>query len=247
MISIIMAAYNRENYIAESISSVICQTYSDWELIVADDGSIDQTRNIVNRFIETDPRVKLVISHANLGAAHARNMALKEAKGRYIAYLDSDDLWLPNKLERQLDFMEHEQCYMCYTSYDIVGPEGEYRKTVHVPETIDYRSFLCMPLTCSHTVIFDTGKVNKDLLTMPNVIPEDAATWLNVLKHDNVGLGIDEPLAKYRKHPGSVSYNKFRAAKNTWNLYRRVENLPLLLSTRYFVSYCLNAMKKYWY
>lgn len=245
MVSIIMASFNREKYISESINSVIAQTYSDWELIISDDGSQDCTCSIVEKYSDIDSRVKLLVSPVNLGAAHARNMALHEAKGKYIAYLDSDDLWMKDKLKKQLDFMEHKNCGMCYTSYDIVGPQGEYRKTIHVPEKMDYNKFLCAPLTCSHTVMFDTEIVKKDLLIMPDVVPEDAATWLNVLKHNIVGLGINESLAKYRRHSETVSHNKLSAIKNTWNLYRKVEHLPLLFSARCFTSYCFNAMRKY--
>ena len=241
-----MASYNREKYIGESIRSVIEQTYSDWELIISDDGSNDKTCYIVEEYAKEDSRIKLIISPENLGAAHARNLALCEAKGRYIAYLDSDDLWNERKLEKQLKFMDSKKCGMCYTSYDIIGPTGEFRKTIHVPKTIDYNHFLMAPLTCSHTVMFDTKIVSRDLLKMPNVIPEDAATWLNILRNNIMGFGINESLAKYRRHSETVSNNKIKAIKNTWNLYRKIERLSLLYSAKCFISYCINAIKKYW-
>lgn len=245
MVSIIMAAYNRENFISESIESVCNQTYDDWELIISDDGSTDKTCDIVNEYIKKDKRIKLVRSSQNKGAAAARNTALDVAQGRYIAYLDSDDLWVNNKLEKQLKFMNEHKCGMCYTSYEIINSDGEYRKTIYVPPKINYTDFLKAPLTCSHSVLFDTNLVNKELLIMPNVVPEDAATWLNVLKHDVVALGMHDVLAKYRRHDSSVSHNKLNAISNTWNLYRQVEKLSFFYSAGCFISYVFNAVRKY--
>lgn len=240
-----MAAFNREKYISESIDSVCSQTYDDWELIVSDDGSTDKTCNIVNAYIKKDSRIKLIKSSHNRGAAMARNAALNIAQGRYIAYLDSDDLWTNDKLEKQLKFMGEHKCGMCYTSYEIINSDGEYRKTIYVPPKIDYDYFLKAPLTCSHSVMFDTNLVDKKLLIMPSVVPEDAATWLNILRNKVVALGMNEVLAKYRRHDNSVSHNKLNAITNTWNLYRKVENLSLFYSIECFVSYIFKALKKY--
>lgn len=240
-----MAAYNREKYISESIDSICSQTYGDWELIISDDGSIDKTCNIVNEYIKKDNRIKLLRSPQNKGAAAARNAALNIAQGRYIAYLDSDDLWVNDKLEKQLKFMNEHKCGMCYTSYEIINSDGEYRKTIYVPPQINYTDFLKAPLTCSHSVMFDTNLVDKKLLIMPNVVPEDAATWLNILKNGVVALGMNDVLAKYRRHENSVSHNKLNAILNTWNLYRKVENLSFPYSIKCFISYIFNALKKY--
>lgn len=246
MVSIIMASYNKEKYISESINSVINQTYPDWELIITDDGSEDNTCSIVKRFTENDSRIKLVQSPVNLGAAHARNTALSKATGRYIAYLDADDLWCPDKLLKQLDYMRENGYAMCYTSYDIIESDGEFRKTIHIPSKVNYEDFLKKPLTCSHSIMLDTAVVDKRLMIMPDIRRgQDAATWLEILKSGITGYGLDVSLAKYRRNEGSLSSNKLKAVKRTWYLYREVEKLSFVQSTRYFISYAFNAAKKY--
>lgn len=246
MVSVIMASYNKEKYISESINSVINQTYPDWELIISDDGSEDNTCSIVKRFTENDSRIKLVQSSVNLGAAHARNTALSKATGRYIAYLDADDLWCPDKLLKQLDYMRENGYAMCYTSYDIIESNGEFRKTIHIPPKVNYEDFLKKPLTCSHSIMIDTAVVDKQLMIMPDIRRgQDAATWLKILKSGIIGYGLDDSLAKYRRNEGSLSSNKLKAVKRTWYLYREVEKLSFVQSTRYFISYAFNAAKKY--
>ena len=246
LVSIIMACYNSSRWIAETLNSVKQQTFSDWELLITDDCSTDDSVSIIQKEISLDPRIKLYSFTENQGAGKARNNSLKHAKGRYIAFLDSDDLWVKDKLQKQLDFMNDAGKAMCYADYDIVDENGTYRKTIQVPSEVTYDSFLKRPLTCTHTVIFDTDIVDKDLLQMPDIRRgQDAATWLKVLKTGIKGYAINESLAQYRRHEDSLSNNKFKAIKRTWYLYRKVEHLSLPYACRCFVSYAFNAIKKY--
>ena len=246
MVSIIMPSFNSGKWIKETIACVQAQTYSDWELLITDDASSDNTVELIEEEMRKDSRIQLFKSEVNQGAGTSRNNSLAHASGRYIAFLDSDDLWMDCKLEHQLDFMKKNSIGMCYTDYDLVNENGEYRKTVHVPVNITYDGYLKRPVTCTHSIVFDTTMVNKELLNMPDIRRgQDGATWLKILKTGIVGYGFGESLAKYRRHDGSLSNNKFKAMKRVWYLYRKVEKLPLPYSCVCFVSYVINAIKKY--
>lgn len=246
LVSILMPAYNSSRWIEETVRCVQAQTYANWELIIADDASFDDTVQKVEKFIPADSRIRLLKTDVNRGAGNARNRALRKAKGRYVAYLDSDDLWVPVKLEHQLKYMRDHNHVMCYTDYDIVDENGVYRKTVHVPETVNYEQYLRRPITCSHSIMFDTYAIDKKLLLMPDIRRgQDGATWLQVLKTGVTGHALSEPLAKYRRHKGSLSNNKLNAVKRMWYLYRKVEKLSFFYSSECFVSYAFNAVKKY--
>ena len=246
LVSIVMPAFNSAKWIKEAISSVQEQTYTHWELIISDDCSNDDTITIIERAAKNDSRLHVLKSDKNQGAALARNKALKETQGRFVAFLDSDDLWSKDKLEHQLNFMKSNHYGMCYTSYDLINELGQYKKTIRVPENVTYDSYLKRPITCTHTILFDSTIVSKDLMLMPDIKRgQDGATWLHILKTGIVGYGLDESLAMYRRHEGSLSNNKFKAIKRMWFLYRKVEKLPLLYASCCFISYAFNAVKKY--
>lgn len=225
-VSIIMPTYNSEAFVGETIESVIAQTYPSWELLVVDDCSTDGTCGLVEGYARSDARVRLFRQETNQGPAAARNRALRESRGRYVAYFDSDDLWVPEKLEHQLAFMRNGEIGMCFTSYETINEDGSHRNYVHVPESIGYKGFLKAPVTCTHTVMFDTEMVDRSLLVMPDLRKrQDGATWLRVLRNGVTAHGLDEILAKNRKRKGSVSANKLSAMKYTWHLYRHIERL----------------------
>ena len=231
-----MPLYNAEKFVGEAIDSVLVQSYANWELIVVDDGSTDASPDIVRAY--SDPRIRMVQHDCNKGVAAARNTALSHASGDYLAFFDSDDVWLENKLERQLEFMADVRAAMCFTSYETIEEDGAHRNYVRVPAQIDYRGFLKNTITCSHTVMFDRAHVSKDKLMAPLEknydFPEDLAVWLGVLKQGFVAYGLDEVLAKNRKRSGSRSADKLKAVRRTWNQYRRGEGLNVPYS-----MYCL--------
>ncbi len=231
LVSVIIPCFNSEKHIVETVRSVQAQTFKDLEILVVDDCSSDESGILVRDLAESDNRIRLLFQDENKGVAAARNRALAESRGRYIAYLDSDDLWMQGKLRRQLDFMAENRIGACFTSYETIEEDGAYRNTVHVPSVITYDEFLKNTITCSHTLVFDTELVDKKLLVMPDIRRgQDFATWLCILRSGHRIYGLDEPLAKYRKCSGSLSSDPIKSVKRTWNIYRNVEHLPFLYS-----------------
>lgn len=246
LVSIITPSYNCERYIEETIESVVQQTYKNWELIIVDDCSLDYTCKIVERYSIDDKRIKLIKLNTNSGASKARNVALTNAKGRFIAYLDSDDLWYPEKLEVQINFMlENNYAFSC-TSYEVIDNHGKSKgKNVYMHKKVDYKGFLTNNLLQTVGIMVDTKIVERQYLIMPDMLRrQDAATWLQILKSGNECYGIMEVLAKYRRTDGSLSSDKKKAIKGVWYLYREVEQLPLLFSCYCFIRYAFLAIWK---
>lgn len=245
LVSIIIPMYNCEPYFDETITSVLSQTYTNWEAICVDDCSKDGSLALARKYAESDPRIKVFAHEVNYGAFAARNTALSKCTGRYIAYLDSDDVWMPQKLEKQLKFMSEKNVDVCITGYQTIESDGTFRNNVKMPKRTNYKQLLSNTLTCTLTIIFDTETVDPSLLVMPAIrAGQDLATWLNVLKNGHDIYGMPDIMAKYRKRPKSISSNKFKAIKRTWNVYRKIEKLSIPRSAYCFVGYAYHAVKK---
>ncbi|MCM1101296.1 MAG: glycosyltransferase [Clostridium sp.] len=230
LVSIIVPVYNVEKYIVEAIESVRRQTYDNWELLLVEDGSTDDTGRIMEEYGESvrDDRIRILRQPENRGAAEARNRGVTEARGRYIAYLDSDDLWEPEKLERELAFMRERQAAFAFTGYEFADESGKgMGKVVHVPRTLNYKQALRNTTIFTTTVMFDTARIPKEMLQMPKVKSEDTALWWKVLRNGYIAWGLDENLVKYRRAGSSLSSNKLEAVRRIWNLYRKVEGLSV--------------------
>ena len=240
-ISIITASYNAERFIKNTIESVLKQTYQNWEMIIIDDCSSDNTESIVNRYVELDKRIKFYKLEKNSGAAIARNLGINKANGEFIAFLDSDDLWDENKLEKQIEFMKERKIGFSFTGYRLMKENGELlNKEIMVPEKVDYNSLLKNTIIGCLTVMIDKRIIGE--FKMPELrAGQDTATWLSILRKGNIAYGYNEILASYRLVNGSISSNKMKALKRTWNIYRNVENLSLYKSIYCFLFYSKNA------
>jgi glycosyltransferase involved in cell wall biosynthesis len=239
--SIIMPSYNSSDYIEASIESIVRQTVGDWELLVSDDGSTDATLSVVERFVRSESRIRLITNGGNRGAALARNAAIEAAQGRYIAFLDSDDLWKPEKLERQIAFMREHDLAFTFSSYDRIDEVGNYINLHHVDKAVSYHDLLKTCVIGCLTAVYDAGKLGK--VYMPDIRKrQDFGLWLRLLKKVDRAVPLSESLAQYRVRTGSISANKITAAKYTWSIYRDVEGLNPIQSAYYFAHYATSGV-----
>ncbi|WP_404429383.1 teichuronic acid biosynthesis protein TuaG [Sutcliffiella horikoshii] len=243
-VSIITPSYNAEKFIQETINSVKGQTMTDWEMIIVDDCSSDRTRDILEENAAIDPRLKVIFLEENSGAAVARNTALKNARGNFIAFLDSDDLWKPEKLEKQIQYMKNNDFAFTFSAYELMDEESHMlQKVIKAPESIDYKGLLKNTIIGCLTVMLDRSKVGD--VQMPNIrTRQDFALWLSILRKGHIAHGIQEPLSIYRLVEGSISSNKLKTAKRNWYVYREIEKLSLPYASWCFVNYAFYAFKK---
>lgn len=243
-VSIITPAYNAALLISHAIESVQAQTFTDWEMLIVDDCSTDNTCDIVEHYALSDPRIHLIRQSENGGPAKARNTALKAASGRYIAFLDSDDLWLPEKLERQLVFMAEKDAAISYTLYRrFTDNKDQPGRVISLPESFNYLQLLKNTGIACLTVMIDTKITGP--LEMQFVRHEDYALWLELLKRGLVAQGLMEDLARYRIAKTSVSGNKLRSVSWVWRIYRDVEKLSLLYASWCLLNYGWRAYRKH--
>lgn len=244
LVSIITPSYDSEKFISDTIQSVLNQTYKNWEMIIVDDCSPDNSNKVIEKYCKQDNRIKLIKLEKNSGPAIARNRGIKEAKGRYIAFLDSDDMWLPYKLETQVKFMQQNNVSLCYSSYFLIDENSKKIGNFIIPkEKVNYKDLLKTCIIGNLTAIYDCKKIGK--VYMENVGHEDYTLWLKILKKVDFAHGTKTPLAKYRLHTKSISKNKMKAAIWQWNIYRKIEKLSLIKSLYYFTHYFYNGIKKY--
>ncbi|AJI54003.1 glycosyltransferase family 2 protein [Francisella philomiragia] len=242
LVSIITPSYNSEKYISNTIESVITQTYQNWEMIIVDDCSTDSSCDIAEKYTQKDTRIKLIKLNKNSGPAKARNRAIKEAKGRYISFLDSDDVWYSHKLEQQVQFMESNNLSVTCSSYYTIDANGKKNSTRIVPEKILYSDMLKSNYIGNLTGIYDCIELGK--IYADNVGHEDYTLWLKVVQKTKSVNTISEPLAEYRVLNSSTSSNKFKTLSWQWNIYRNILNLDVYRSSYYFICYVYYALKK---
>ncbi len=245
LVSVITPVYNSERFIKETIESVLNQTYTNLELIIVDDASIDNSTEIIRTYRERDTRIKYIRNTKNSGAAISRNIALENAKGRFIAFLDSDDIWDERKLEVQIAYMRKHKIGFSFTSYQIMDADGKvYERIIKAPDKVNYHYLLKNTIIGCLTVVLDRNIIGD--IRMPIVrSSQDFATWLSILKNGHVAYGIKEVLAKYRKVNGSLSSNKLKALRSNWLVYRKIEKLSLVKACYVFIFYVLHALKKH--
>ncbi|MBR4169491.1 MAG: glycosyltransferase family 2 protein [Lachnospiraceae bacterium] len=246
-VSIVIPVYNASKFISDTILSVKSQTYTNWELILVDDGSTDDGLSIMKELAAElnaeKERVFILELGGNQKAARARNAGVQKAEGRYLAFLDADDLWDPEKLAKQVAMMQELDCAFSFTGYEFADEDGiGVQKIVHVPEKINYRKAVKNTTIFTSTVMFDLEKLDKTDIEMPLVPSEDTATWWKVLKKIPYAYGLDEDLTLYRRGGTTLSSNKLEAVKRTWNLYRNVEHFGLVRSAYCFCCYLIHAI-----
>lgn len=241
LVTIITPSYNSSIFILKTLKSVTSQSFDNWEMIIVDDCSSDNSVEVIQSFADQDPRIKLIQLAENSGAAVARNTAIEAATGRFIAFLDSDDLWLPDKLEKQVQFMLDQDIAFSFSAYEKIDETGNVFGTVGVPKKTGYHDLL---KTCSIgclTAMYDVEKLGK--VYMPaNTKREDFATWLAILKQVDYAYGMPDVLAQYRVYASQSSAKKAKMAKENWHLYRDIEQLGVFKSAYYFAHYAIRGV-----
>ena len=239
-VSIIIPMHNSSKYIEECVNSVLQQTYNNIEIIVVDDASEDNCLELLKKY--NDNRIKIIELKKNIGAAEARNCGIDAATGDYICFLDSDDFWVLNKLEKQVRFIENNNYTFIYSAYEYLNMNKKHK--VHVPKMINYNQALKNTTIFTSTVMLNMNCLTKQDIYMPNIKRgQDTATWWKILKKGITAYGIDEVLAVYRVGEKSLSSNKIIALKRTWALYNR-ENIGFFRKIYSFNCYMFNAIKR---
>lgn len=244
-VSIIMPAFNAESYIEESILSVIKQTWQNWELLIIDDCSQDHTIDIIKNYIAIDKRISLLSNTSNLGVAESRNKGVQEAHGEWIAFLDSDDLWAPDKLMHQINLIQCQNTFFVFTGSAFIDDAGHKNSYIlHVPSRISYKELLKQNLiSCSSVLLHRNLLLSHPM--KPGSIHEDFVTWLTILRDTGItAYGINQPLLLYRIHANSKSSQKWKAAVMNWNVYRNI-GLNFVSCCYYQMHYAFRNILKY--
>lgn len=247
-VSIITPVYNSSNYINSTINSVLSQTYTNWEWIIVDDLSKDNSVEIINEFVKKDKRIKLIRSKENLGSGLSRNIAIDNANGTFIAFLDSDDLWDANKLEIQINFMRQNNLAFSYSSYRYINEKGIEINQPYLVSTvaIDYNFLLRKTDIGCLTVVYNSEILGKRYMTDLKR-KQDYALWLKILKDGYKAYPINNVLASYRVRKGSATSNKYKLIHLHYLFLRKTQNLNILLSIYFTFLWGISGFKKFFY
>lgn len=243
-VSIITPVFNGEPYLEMTLESARNQTFSDWEMLLTDDGSTDNSPAIIERYAAEDSRFRLLRNSLGKGPASARNNSIREARGSYLAFLDSDDLWHPTKLAKQLEFMKARNSSFSYTAYEHVDADGEYLKDIAIPEEVSYEQLLKKNVIATATVMVHRERFTD--LVMPDYPrAQDFALWLKLLREAGVAHGFQEKVAGYRVTPNTGNRKKVYALKYLFEIYTREEGLSPLRAFGLIVQMLIYRTAKY--
>ena len=246
LVSVIVPVHNAEAFLKDTVDSILKQTYENLEIMLVDDASKDSSREMIKEYEVLDERVKPLILEDNVGVADARNKGIEAAKGQYIAFLDSDDIWLPTKLEEQISFMEKNNFGFTCTGYEFIDEGGtKIGKHVEVEPSVNYKDLLKQNTIGCLSVVIDREKIPN--IHMPKIHHEDYVTWLSILKQGHSAYGLNKVLALYRRRATSLSGNKLKSAMWTWNILKNVEQIPLPKAVFYFSNYAIKNINKHFF
>lgn len=245
-VSIVMPAFNSGRYVLYAVQSVQAQTLRDWELLVVDGGSRDNTVDIVRGLAANDPRIVLLPNPDDQGPAHARSVGIRAARGKFVAFLDADDMWLPHKLEAQVDFMQKGQLRFTYTRYRLMSANGfSVGCVVPMRNRFDFAAILRHRGIGALTVMLDRELLTDDVITTwRRAGGEDSLWWFLILRKGETAHLLDEDLARYRNTAGSLSKNQLLTLRTVWGMYRTELSLPLHRAGWDYLSYFLDAAQR---
>jgi len=242
-VSVVTPVWNAAATLAATVASVRAQSFADWEMLLVDDGSTDGSGALAARLAAEEPRIRILGHARNLGAAAARNRAIRAARGRWIAFLDADDLWRPEKLALQIQFMRAQGHPLTFTAYRRIAADGRPLGTVRPPASVTREGLLRGNVIGCLTAVYDAEYFGK--VEMPPIARrQDYGLWLELLRRTAHAHALPQVLADYRVHPGSLSAGKAGAARDTWRFYREHERLPRLRAAWYFAQYAVRGVAK---
>ncbi|MEM6718269.1 MAG: glycosyltransferase [Bacteroidota bacterium] len=239
LVSVITPTYNTETFISDTIDSVRAQSYTNWELILVDDASSDRTVEILHEYASIDDRIKVHELETNSGAAIARNTAIEKASGSYIAFLDADDLWKPEKLAKQIAFMQEKDIAVSFSSYELMDEQGRsLEKMIKALPKVNFSKMLKSNYIGNLTGIYNAEQLGK--VYMPNIRKrQDWALWLTLVQKVGFAYSLEEPLAKYRVREDSISSNKLNLLKYNYTIYRKALKFGAFKSTLYLLRFLI--------
>lgn len=245
LVSVVMPCYNAEKYIRESIDSVINQSFQNWELVIVNDGSKDNSLAIIEDYSRKDNRIRFIHCTTPSGSpAEPRNIGIREAKGRYIAFLDSDDIWTPDKLESQLGVFSSGDFIIVYCNYESITEEGERMNRINTePSLCDYKQLLKYNCIGCSEAMFDSQKIGKP--QFKKIGHEDYLFWLTIMKNGGVAANTNKVQLLYRERESSVSGDKIKAVKWTWHIYRDELKLSFFKALYCFTCYALKGIERH--
>lgn len=245
LVSVITPVFNVEKYIDRTLGSVFAQTYKDIEIVLVDDQSKDRTAEIIKKNQETHPEIVYYLQPENKGAGYARNKALELARGRYVAFLDADDIWKPEKIEKQVKLLREKNGGFCFTAIEMIdGNDKVIKGKRKVKNEIDYKFLLSNTMIPTSGVMVDRT-IKGDFRMHLRRGGQDYATWLRLLRDGSKAYGIDEALVGYRIDGESLSSNKLKSLKQIWEIQTQDEGIGKLAAGSHIVRWCWNSVKKY--
>lgn len=244
-VSVITPVYNAERYIARAIESVLAQTYKNIEIILVDDCSTDNSAGIIKEYQRSHPEIIYHLQEKNMGAGVARNKALELAKGQYVAFLDSDDLWLPEKISRQIELMQASKAAFSYAAIEMIDENDfKVKSKRNIKVTCDYNYLLKNTIIATSSVVIDRIVLGDFRMSLRRG-GQDYATWLQLLRNGTVARGINEALVRYRLTPGSLSSNKLKSIMQVWEIQTNDEGIGKHSAVYNVLCFVCNALKKY--
>lgn len=245
MVSVIVPNYNTENFVVETLKSIFMQTYSNYEVVIVDDCSKDKSVEIIKEYIKGKPRFKIIELKQNSGVAKARNIGMSLSKGKYVAFLDSDDVWYSDKLEMQVNKLLSCDAVLSFTAIEFVDESTNVIKNKrNIRENVKYKHLLRNNMIATSTVVVDRNRTQD--FEMPLVPAEDYATWLMLLRNGSSAIGINRVLTKYRKRANSISSNRFKSIKKVFIIQIKFEKIGILKAILNTFVYVINAFRKHY-
>lgn len=245
LISVIIPVYNVEKYIDRTLNSVFAQTYKNFEIILIDDQSSDSSADIIKKYQETHPEIIYYLQSENRGAGYARNKALELAKGQYVAFLDADDMWKPDKLEKQIDFLKEKNGSFCFAAIEMIdGDDNVIKGKRNIKDEVDYNFLLSNTIIPTSGVLIDR-EIKGDFRMHIRRGGQDYATWLKLLKDGSKAYGMNEALVKYRIDGKSLSSNKLKSIGQIWEIQTQDEEISKLKAAMNICKWVVNSIKKY--